>query len=93
MKAKDPPGSRDRAIRWILKYCVEHPDAKDTADGIYRWWLAEGQGTWRKEEVQKALDFLTSKGWLIKRGRAPSGEVYGINKDQLEEIKNFFNQS
>jgi len=91
LKEKDPPGSHDKAIRWILEYWIEHPDAKDTPDGIYKWWLPEGQGAWGREEVKKVLDFLTSKGWLTKRETSPSKEIYGINKDQLEEIKNFLN--
>lgn len=89
MKEKDPPGSRDKAIRWILEYCIEHPDAKDTPDGIHKWWLPEGQGAWGREEVQKVLDFLTSQGWLTRRQTIPSKEIYGMNQDQLEEIKNF----
>jgi hypothetical protein len=68
---------------------VEHPDAKDTLEGIHKWWLSEGQSNWRRDKVQKALDVLTSKGWLTKRGTIPSKQIYGINSDRLEEIKSF----
>ncbi len=89
MQEKDPTGSHDKAIRWILEYCIHHPDAKDTPDGIYKWWLPEGPDAWGREDVQKALDVLTAQGWLKKRDTPPSKKIYGINKDQLEEIKQF----
>jgi response regulator of citrate/malate metabolism len=78
----------DKQIRrGILQYLVEHPDAKDTLEGIHKWWLSEGQSNWSRDKVQKALDGLTSKGWLTKRGTKPSKQIYGINSDRLEEIK------
>jgi hypothetical protein len=90
---KDQPESVDQVIRGILQYLVEHPEAKDTREGIYKWWLPEGHGDRGRDEVQKALDLLTSKGWLTKRGRIPQKEIYGINKDRLQEIKLFLLQS
>jgi hypothetical protein len=72
---------------------VEHPDAKDTLEGIYKWWLLpKGYSERGKDEVQKALDLLTSKGWLTKRGTVPSREFYGINRDRLQEIRSFLQQ-
>jgi hypothetical protein len=85
---KGQPGGDQQVMRGILQYLVEHPDAKDTPEGIYKWWLPKGHSDWRKAEVQRALDLLTSKGWLTKRGTVPSKEIYGINKDKLGEIKN-----
>lgn len=91
MNEKDSPGDQEKEIWGILHYLIEHPDAKDTIEGILEWWLPAGQAEWGKGEVQKVLDFLTSKGWLTKRETTPSNNIYGINKDQLEEIKNFLN--
>jgi hypothetical protein len=88
---QDQPG--EQVIRGILQYLVEHPDAKDTPEGIYKWWLPEGHSKQGRDEVQKALDLLTSKGWLTKRGTIPSKEIYGINRDRLPEIKRFLQQS
>lgn len=87
MKDKGSPGSHEKAIREILRYISEHPDAKDTVDGIIKWWRPKRQVEWRKKAVQEALDFLVSKGWLTRRAIAPSRKLYGVNKDCLEKIK------
>jgi len=90
---KSRSGAEEQVIRGILQYLVEHPDAKDTPEGIHKWWLPEERGDGGRDEVQKALDLLTSKRWLTKRGTVPSKEFYGINKDRLQEIRSFLQQS
>jgi hypothetical protein len=78
-----------RLVRDLLSYCIKYPDCKDTLDGIFKWWLPESQPEWTRTEVQQALDFLTAKGWLTTRETAPAKTIYGLNKDHLEDIKNF----
>jgi hypothetical protein len=90
---KGQPGDDQQVTRGILQYLVEHPDAKDTLEGIYKWWLPKAHNERGKEEIRKALDLLTLKGWLTKRRTVPSKEFYGINKDRLQEIRNFLQQS
>jgi hypothetical protein len=85
---KDQAESVEQVIREILQYLVEHPDAKDTMEGILKWWLPVGCGKGH-ERVQKALDFLTSNGWLTKRETIPPKRLYGINKERLSEIRDF----
>jgi hypothetical protein len=82
----------EEVIRGILQYLVEHPDAKDTPEGIHKWWL-KGQSERSRDEVQKAVDSLTSRGWVTKRGTIPSKEIYGINRNRLQEIEIFLQQS
>jgi len=67
LRDKDSPGNDEKVIRGILQYLVEHPDANDTCEGILKWWRPKDISEWGKEDVQKALDFLTSKGWLTER--------------------------
>jgi len=83
------PGSRRKVIQGILQYLIEHPEAKDTVEGIRRWWLPRDVGEWGEEEVQQALDDLVERGWLTTRETAPSHTIYGLNRDRLEEIEKF----
>jgi hypothetical protein len=82
-------GSEQSFIRLILQYLIEHPDAKDTFEGIHKWWLPKGHSGRGRDEVQSALDLLTAKGWLTTRGTIPSKEIYGINQDCIPEIRSF----
>jgi hypothetical protein len=84
---QDKPGGQ--VIREILQYLIKNPDAKDTLEGIHKWWLPKGHSKQGRDEVQKAVDWLISKGWLTERGTIPSKEIYGINRDRLSEIKRF----
>ena len=93
MKKRDSRYGQLELVHEILGYLIEHPDAKDVPEGILKWWLPEGQAEWGKEDVQKALDSLTSKGWLTERKATPSKKFYGINKDQLEEIREFLGRN
>jgi hypothetical protein len=79
-------------VRPILQYLVDHPDAKDTIQGIVRWWLPEGIVAWEEEVVQDALDGLVARGWLTQRQTATSQHLYGVNKEKLEEIKVFLRE-
>jgi len=79
-------------IREILRYLVEHPDAKDTVEGIAKWWRSESQAEWGAAAVEESLDILVAKGWLTRRDIAPVKRVYGMNKDHLETIKNFLRE-
>jgi hypothetical protein len=90
---KNQAGGGEQAIREVLQYLIKNPDAKDTLEGIHKWWLRKGHSERGKDEVQKAVDLLTSKGWLRKRGTSPSKDIYGINRDRLREIEIFLQQS
>lgn len=57
----------------ILQYLCDHPQAKDNAKGIARWWVHEKQ-----EVVVRALRLLVEEGVLEKvrhvYGLAPRAE-------------------
>jgi hypothetical protein len=79
-------------IQHILRYLVDHPDAKDTVQGIVRWWLPGGIAAWEEEAVQEALDVLVARGWLTQRQTTSSQQLYGVNKERLEAIKVFLQE-
>lgn len=85
---------REEALRRaILSYCVEHPDAKDTLEGILRWWFTAGECAWRIDEVKAALEDMKAKGWITGRKLQHSDEIYGISKQRLTEIQDFLSGS
>jgi len=95
MNSSEEKGSSDRGgkvIREILQYLTEHPHAKDTIGGILRWWLPRGLVERGEEEVQEALDFLVSKGWMTQREIVPSPKLYGLNPGRVEEIQVFLQE-
>lgn len=83
------PRGRSPMIHEILRYLIEHPDAKDTIDGILRWWIPQGHAERKKEDVEHAINELVAKGWIVKRETTPSHTVYGVDKHQLEQVRNF----
>ncbi|MFY9270321.1 MAG: hypothetical protein WAO55_11310 [Candidatus Manganitrophaceae bacterium] len=88
MKEEDLPDDLQAVVRKILRYLVEHPDAKDAPEGILRFWL---QGEAGERAVRNALDFLVLKGWIVGRETPSSDRIYGINRERLREIGTFLN--
>jgi hypothetical protein len=77
LREKELPDHLQTVVQRIVRYLVAHPDAKDTAEGITRWWVGEDLA---RKSVQEALDLLVSEGLLMKR-EAPSVEaIYGLKK-------------
>jgi hypothetical protein len=72
----------------ILRYVVAHPSAKDTINGIEKWWLSnisrEG-----KRQITESLNLLVTKGWLVARRSPQSETVYSLNESSLSEIKEY----
>ena len=90
---KDSVATCEQTVRAILQHLVEHPDAKDTIEGILTWWRPKDKLEWRKDDVQEALDLLTSKAWLTVRNTSQSQKIYGFNMELMEEIKKFLIES
>lgn len=81
-------------IREILEHVVKHPDAKDTAEGIYNFWLSRQNAHQTRDKVREALEYLVEKkGWLTKKVSGASVALYGLNQDRMREVENFLQQS
>ena len=71
----------------ILSYFIDHPEAKDTAEGVFQWWIPKGEVDYRYEDVIEALNELVRRGWLTKR--VPAQNIFGLNKARTGEIQLF----
>ena len=79
----------EQAARIILRHLVEHPDAKDTLEGIVRWWGEADLRTAQAEVVRRSLDELTHRGWVSVRTGGTGVRLYGLNKDRLDDVKRY----
>ena len=79
------------ALAWlILGYLSSHPDAKDTIDGVEKWWLNSMEIDMDARTVRGSLDHLVELGWLVAYQRQGSGVVYGLNRDRREKLLKLF---
>jgi hypothetical protein len=92
VKNKGSLGQRRTVIQSVLQYLVMNPDAKDTIEGVRRWWLPEGYREQRHEELEETLQFLVSKSWLTIRMTPQQETLYGLNKNCLQEVVDFLRQ-
>jgi hypothetical protein len=74
--------------REILRYCVAYPDAKDTVEGILKWWV-QPEVRITEQDVRQVLEGLAEAHWLIKREITPNRTIYGLNKLRVKEIRKF----
>ena len=57
----------------LARYMRDHPHARDSAEGIHRWWLPDGH-TVTAEEIEKALNWMTHNK-LVTATVAADGRV------------------
>jgi hypothetical protein len=87
MTEQDTP--RDELTVGILRYLLAHPRAKDTIDGIEKWWLPKSTSPEKKRRIEETLNWLAVKGWLIARSSPQSDTIYSLNENSLDEIRAF----
>jgi len=86
------PSPQRSMLRQMLAYMTVHPDAKDTVEGIRKWWRLAGRSVPTEEEMQEVLDFLAAREWLAERQVTPTQKIYGVNKERLGEITAFLQE-
>ena len=75
------------AVSWlILGYLSSNPDAKDTVNGVQKWWLGEMEFCLETRTVQSSLDHLVKLGWLVSSECQGTGSVYGLKKEHREKL-------
>ena len=70
----------------IVSYLLDHPEARDTLDGIVRWWVLELRIQREIRQVEQAVAELVQRGWLISRTGADAQVHYSLNSAKAEEI-------
>jgi hypothetical protein len=84
---EEPEAATERDIAWqILRHLEQHPAAKDTLDGIAQWWLRPERSDPSREEVEGAVAFLISRGFLLETRRPGVPPYYQLNDKRREEI-------
>ena len=80
----------NNVVAWlILGYLCSHPDAKDTAEGIGRWWL-HGEGVNIDTDVVRgSLAYLVKRGWLRATEDYTGLTLYGLNKNRQHALRQF----
>ncbi len=77
---------RERIELEILAYLYEHPQARDTVEGIAEWWISGRIVRKLSREVKKAIADLVKKGFVIERQISDSRYFYHINSAMKKEI-------
>ena len=76
----------------ILTYLAEHPDSRDTLEGIVQWWLLERRIEQQIAVVKEALAKLVAKG-LVLENKGRDGRIhYRINGRKHGEIQALLKQ-
>ena len=85
-----PAVEHNHVVAWvILGYLFSHPDAKDTAEGVEKWWLNGQEINVNARVVRGSLDYLVRLGWLVSSDRQGSEVVYGLNGDRRNKLRQF----
>jgi hypothetical protein len=79
-------GEESRLAQAILQYLLQHPDAKDTREGIATWWVRRQEIQETAHKVSRALEFLVARD-LITACRGPDQRLYyGLSQKQRDAI-------
>jgi len=72
--------------RAVLRYLKAHPEAKDTLEGIVRWWLERERSERLLEEVERAVTLLLSRDLVLETRRDGMPPYYELNPSRREAI-------
>ncbi|MBI3803976.1 MAG: hypothetical protein HY282_09480 [Nitrospirae bacterium] len=77
----------EETVRRILSYLLRHPGARDTVEGMTRWWLLEEEIYERFGEISQGLSSLVQEGLILEERRGGTLPLYRLNPDKKDEAK------
>jgi hypothetical protein len=86
----DEPRAIQEVICRLMEYLIENPDARDTLEGIERWWLGAGAPVPHHSSVERAVGALLAAGWM--NTLADARVVYQVSELGLRAGKAYLNQ-
>ena len=90
MKNDVPDSEFSLLLREVLKHLADHPDAKDSVEGIHSFWLSHRTRHSSREKVRQVLDYLVDeKGWLTRKPSGAAVTLYGLDKKYLAEVRDY----
>jgi hypothetical protein len=72
----------------IVCYLLAHPDARDTLEGIEKWWLPVW-GTYGAESVAAALERLMDRSLVVVWRSATAKPVYGLASSDSGALRDY----
>ena len=78
-----------RVARLVLAHMQRHPGAKDTAEGIARWWLHMQRIDRTVDTVLRALEVLKSRRLAVERRALDGRTYYSLNTGRLDDVSKF----
>lgn len=73
----------------VLGYLCSYPDAKDTVDGVGKWWLGAQGIKVDTEVVRTALDYLVRQRWMVARAGHSGATIYGLDPERKTMLQQF----
>jgi len=86
VKSHVPSSRRSPLFYDILAYFADHPEAKDTVEGIVTWWLLEQRIKQTKAQAKSALTQLVAAGLLIAREGTTGRVYYRVNRQKMRKV-------
>jgi len=77
----------------ILRYLEERPNAADTVEGIVEWWVPKQSIYEEAKVVQRALDDMVNRKWLLTNESSDARKHYRLNTDRIEEIRSLIRKA
>ena len=78
---------KSEVAREILAYLSDHPEARDTLEGIVQWWMLERKIRHQIALVREAIQELVGKGFLLEEPIPGSKKSYQVNPRKQREIQ------